>query len=86
MMSASATLRQARSGARAWFYKPEWYWHGPRTLWPFRYGHDEYARRTFLFGWTITGRVVIALWDCGVPECLAYAEDDLKYEGTKTNG
>ena len=52
-----------------WFWKPCWYWHGLSTLVPFLYGHDEYARRTIMLGWTITGRVIIALWGCGSAEC-----------------
>ena len=55
--------------SRVWFWKPQWYWFGWRTLIPFLYGHDQYARRTLLFGWTITGRVIIAVWGCGDAEC-----------------
>lgn len=58
---------------RVWFWKPCWYWFGWRTLVPFFYGHDEYARRTLLLGWTVTGRVIFALWGCGDPECEADA-------------
>jgi hypothetical protein len=47
---------------RVWLYHPEWYWHGWSTLWPVRYGSDEWGRWTVMLGWTITGRVVIALW------------------------
>lgn len=54
---------------RIWFWKPQWHWFGWRTLVPAHYGHDEYARRTILLGWTITGRVIIALWNCGDEEC-----------------
>lgn len=54
---------------RIWFWKPQRYWFGWRTLIPFMYGHDEFARRTLLFGWTITGRIIIAVWGCGDPEC-----------------
>ena len=71
------SLDLARQDARVWFWKPQWYWHGLRTLWPFMYGHDEYARRTLLFGWTVTGRVIVALWDCGDDECHADAESAL---------
>lgn len=52
-----------------WFWKPQWHWFGWKTLVPFAYGHDEYARRTLLFGWTITGRAIFAVWGCGDPEC-----------------
>lgn len=55
--------------SRVWFWKPQWYWFGWKTLIPFLYGHDQYARRTLLFGWTITGRVIIAVWGCGNPVC-----------------
>jgi hypothetical protein len=55
--------------SRIWFWKPQRYWFGWRTLIPFLYGHDQYARRTLLFGWTITGRVIIAVWGCGSAEC-----------------
>lgn len=58
---------------RVWFWKPQWYWFGPKTLIPFQYGHDQYARRVLVFGWTVTGRVLIAAWDCGDPECEADA-------------
>lgn len=49
---------------RLWFWKPEWYWFGWRTLSPiwFHKGGDEWHRHTITFGWTITGRVIIALW------------------------
>ena len=56
-----------------WFWKPQWYWHGWRTLIPVYYGHDQYARWTVMLGWTITGRAIIALWGCGDPECEADA-------------
>lgn len=55
---------------RIWFWKPQWYWFGWKTLVPLYYGHDEFARRTFMFGWTITGRVIIAVWNCGDPLCI----------------
>lgn len=61
------------NGMKIWFWKPSWHWHGWTTLVPFVYGHDEYARRTAMFGWTITGRVIIALWGCGDAECEADA-------------
>ena len=47
---------------RVWFYRPQWHWWGPRTLLPFYVGGDEWGRRTLVFGWTVTGRVVVALW------------------------
>ena len=62
-------LEEARKANRVWFWKPQWYWHGWTTLLPAYIGHDEYARRTLLIGWTVTGRIIIALGDCGRPEC-----------------
>jgi len=59
---------------RVWFYRPEWYWYGFRTLIPFSYGHDEFACRVLVFGWSFTGQVCIAVWGCGDPECQADAE------------
>ena len=66
-------LEQARSEERFWFYKPEMYWHGISTLSPIAIGHDDYARHTLMLGWTITGRIIIALGDCGEKECHTYA-------------
>lgn len=62
-------LNWARSENRIWFWKPQWYWHGLQTLVPVLIGHDEYARRVLTLGWTITGRVNIALGDCGGEWC-----------------
>lgn len=60
--------------SRIWFYRPSLYWHGLSTLSPVYRGHDEHARWTLMLGWTVTGRIVIALWGCGNPECIADAE------------
>lgn len=46
---------------RVWFYRPQWHWYGWRTLIPFYRGGDEHDRWTVMLGWTLTGRVVIAL-------------------------
>ena len=54
---------------RIWFLRPQWYWYGWSTLIPFYYGHDQYARRVLAFGWTVTGRIYIAVWNCGDPIC-----------------
>ncbi len=62
---------------RVWFYRPSWYWHGWSTLLPIYRGHDEFARWTVVLGWTITGRVVIALRRCGDAECEADRRDSL---------
>ena len=60
----------AMSGPRRiWFYRPSWFWFGWATLLPIYRGHDEWARWTLVLGWTITGRVVIALNRCGHAEC-----------------
>lgn len=45
---------------RVWFYRPQWYWFGWHTLLPVYLGGDEHGRRTLMFGWTFTGRVVVA--------------------------
>jgi hypothetical protein len=47
---------------RFWFYRPELYWYGWRTLWPIDHGGDEWGRWTLVLGWSITGQIVIALW------------------------
>lgn len=49
---------------RVWFWKPSWYWFGPRTLVPFTTGSDEWDWHTIVLGWTITGRVIIATRKC----------------------
>lgn len=46
---------------RVWFWAPCWYWYGLATLWPIHFGGDEWGRRTLLLGWTVTGRVVVAI-------------------------
>lgn len=76
------TTKQERNAVRredkargVWFWKPSLYWFGWKTLIPFLYGHDEYARRTLLFGWTITGRIIIPVWECDEAEqCWDEAE------------
>jgi len=59
---------------RIWFWRPQWHWFGWTTLLPIQRGHDEYARWTVVLGWTITGRAIIALWGCGDPECIEFAQ------------
>lgn len=66
---------------RVWFWKPQRHWFGPRTLIPFTYGHDEYARRVLVFGWTVTGRILIAVWGCGDPECERDAQKYIEAGG-----
>lgn len=63
-----------------WFWKPQRYWFGWKTLIPFAYGHDEYARRTLLLGWTVTGRIIIPLWECGDAGCARDAIEMMKEE------
>lgn len=64
--------------ARIWFWKPQWHWHGWKTLIPFFRGGDEYDWHTVCLGWTITGRVIIATRHCpGTGRC-----EDLDYQLT----
>jgi hypothetical protein len=73
-------LSAARKKAgRVWFYRPELYWFGLKTFRPFKFGHDEYARYTAVFGWAFTGRIVVAFRDCGDPTCRAEAIGDLSF-------
>ena len=60
---------------RIWFYRPEWYWYGWKTLIPIWRGHDDQARWTVVLGWTITGQIVIAVKDCGSVSCMIDAAD-----------
>ena len=53
-----------------WVWGPQLHWFGLRTLLPFSVGHDEYARRTLVIGWSITGRVISPLWYCGSEDCV----------------
>lgn len=69
MSDAEAAILIKQQDRTPWFWKPQWHWFGWKTLIPFSYGHDEYARRTLLLGWTITGRVIFPLWDCGDRDC-----------------
>lgn len=46
---------------RVWFWSPERHWFGWRTLLPIGRSYDEYGRRTIVLGWTVTGRMVIAV-------------------------
>ena len=62
---------------RPWFWKPQWHWFGWGTLAPIGIGHDEYARHTLILGWTVTGRMIIPLWDCGDDTCRAEAMANL---------
>jgi hypothetical protein len=79
-------LSKARRANRIWLYKPQWYWHGWKTLIPLMIGHDEYARRTIMLGWTVTGRVVVPLGDCGDPECRRDAIGAIVLEAAESLG
>lgn len=46
---------------RVWLWGPQWHWFGWQTLSPVYFGYDEFYRRTVVLGWTITGRVIVAL-------------------------
>lgn len=65
---------------RIWFTKPQWYWFGWRTLIPYSRGGDEFMWHCYTFGWTITGRVNIALKPCPGEKC-SWALDDDELEG-----
>lgn len=83
MSDAEAAIRVliAQNDRTPWFWKLQWHWFGWKTLVPFSYGHDEYARRTLVVGWTITGRVIFPLWDCGDEACHYWAIEEMKKEG-----
>jgi len=60
-----------------WFWKPQWYWWGWRTLVPFFTGGDEFDWHTVCLGWTVTGRVIIATHPCrGTGKCAEYAAEE----------
>jgi hypothetical protein len=46
---------------RVWFYRPQFYWFGWKTLVPWYLGRDEHNRRTVALGWSVSGRIVFAL-------------------------
>lgn len=59
MTSKKRPLRQ-----RVWFWKPQWHWFGWGTLSPVHRSADEWDWHTIVFGWTITGRIIIAIRRC----------------------
>lgn len=63
-----------------WFWNPQMHWFGWKTLLPLMVGHDEYARRTIVIGWTVTGRAIFPLWDCGDPACHTYAIQTMMWD------
>lgn len=42
-------------------WPPCWHWHGLSTLLPIGFGGDEHGRRTVVLGWTVTGRIIVAI-------------------------
>lgn len=64
-----------------WFYKPSWYWYGWKTLLPFYDGgSDEYGRRCFVVGWTVTGKVIFAWNICDCNDCIEMREQTLRWK------
>ena len=59
-----------------YFWKPQWYWYGWRTLIPFFMGEDPDGKRTAVFGWTVTGRMIARLWKCTDPECARWHDPE----------
>lgn len=56
--------------SRFWFYKPELYWYGWKTLLPFGKGSDEWCRFTIVIGWNFTGQIIIPYRQCrGCEDC-----------------
>ena len=54
---------------KPWFYKPQWYWFGWKTLLPVSFGGDEWCRLDLVVGFTITGRIIIPLWGHSKDTC-----------------
>ncbi|MFE6966871.1 hypothetical protein ACFVAJ_17305 [Agromyces sp. NPDC057679] len=84
-----AAVRQLPDQGRLWFWRPQRHWFGWKTLIPVRFGHDEFARQTILLGWTVTGRMIIAIRDCRSVDC--YRESIRNYRdvvrfGAETEG
>ena len=59
----------ATPSRKPWFWTPQWYWFGLKTLLPISFGGDEYCRRTIVFGYTITGRMIVPLWGHSEKKC-----------------
>lgn len=78
-MTTNLDIIKAAKKPRVWFWKPQWHWFGPRTLSPILPGHDEFGRRCVVLGWSVTGRVIIALWYCGSEDCYAYSAENMEY-------
>jgi hypothetical protein len=63
--------------SRIWFYRPELYWYGWKTLRPFWFGDDEYHWKTVVLGWNLFGQVVFAMRpfrpkECEVADCIEF--------------
>lgn len=43
------------------FWRPQLHWYGWQTLIPVYFGRNESGWRTVVLGWTVTGRIAIAL-------------------------
>ena len=69
-----ARVQALRKRNRAWIWRPQWHWFGWKTLLPVQVGHDEFSRWTLVLGWTVTGRVIIALRECTDAECREFAQ------------
>ena len=81
-----ATPSPDRHPPRVWFYRPELYWYGWKTLLPIGRGHDEYAHWVLILGWSFAGRVLIALWGCDDPECEAECEETRRWLAADAEG
>ena len=58
-----------KASFKPWFYKPQWYWFGWKTLLPVSLGNDEWCRYDLVIGFTITGRIIIPLWGHSEKSC-----------------
>lgn len=58
-----------KASYKPWFYKPQWYWYGWKTLLPISLGNDEWCRYDLVLGTTITGRIIIPLWGHKASDC-----------------
>lgn len=65
---------------RVWFYGPQWYWFGWRTLLPWYTGSDEYGRLTICLGWSLTGQIVIAYKTCYCEFCADSRAQTARWE------
>jgi len=61
--------RHSVLGRRWWFYRPQVYWQSWKSLLPVGFGFDEYGRKVCVLGWSVTGKICLALWLCHCEEC-----------------